>query len=152
MEYLDFLDMLGLTDYYEWVRVVHIISVITWMAGLFYLPRLYVYHAMEEPGSATSETFKVMERRLLKGIMNPSLIVVVITGVLMWGIWLTMGWLHVKILLVIMMLVCHGLYARWRKDFLHDRNTRPHTFYRWWNEAPTVLLLIIVPLVVLKPF
>ncbi|MBB4287308.1 protoporphyrinogen oxidase HemJ [Roseospira goensis] len=152
MEYLNFLRLLGLDSYYEWVHVVHILSVITWMAGLFYLPRLYVYHAMEEAGSATSERFKVMERRLLKGIMNPSLIIVVITGLLLWGDWLTMGWMHVKLLLVVGMLACHGLYARWRKDFAADQNTHSHTFYRVWNEVPTVLLLIIVPLVVIKPF
>ncbi len=152
MDYLNFLSLLGLENYYNWVLIVHIIAVITWMAGLFYLPRLYVYHAMEEPGSRTSETFKVMERRLLKAIMNPSLIFVVVTGLLLWGDWLTMGWLHVKLLMVVFMLVCHGLYARWRKDFEADRNTRHHRFYRIWNEVPTLLLLIIVPLVILKPF
>lgn len=152
MDFLNFLRMMGLDAYYNWVLVFHILSVITWMAGLFYLPRLYVYHAMEEPGSAISERFKVMERRLLKGIMNPSLIVVMVTGLLLWGDWLTMGWLHVKLLMVAGMLGCHGLYAKWRKDFEADRNTRPHVFYRVWNEVPTVLLLIIVPLVILKPF
>lgn len=152
MQYLNFIELLGLWPYYDWIKILHIISFITWMAGLFYLPRLYVYHAMEEPGSKTSETFKVMERRLLKAIMNPSLVVVVITGLLLWGPWLTMGWLHVKLLLVALMLGCHGLYARWRKDFEADRNTRHHRFYRIWNEVPTVLLLIIVPLVILKPF
>jgi len=152
MQYLNFLNLLGLSDYYMWIRTLHILAVITWMAGLFYLPRLYVYHAQEEVGSKTSETFKVMERRLLKGIMNPSLVIVLITGLLLWGDWLSMGWLHVKLLMVAGMLACHGLYARWRKDFLNDENKHSHVFYRVWNEVPTVLLLIIVPLVILKPF
>jgi len=151
MEYLNFLSLLGLDSYYNWVKTLHIISVITWMAGLFYLPRLFVYHAMEEVGSPISERFKVMERRLLKAIMNPSLVVVVVTGLLLWGDWLTMGWLHIKLLMVVGMLGCHGLYARWTRAFAEDRNTHPHRFFRVWNEVPTVLLLIIVPLVVIKP-
>jgi len=152
MEYLNFLRMLGLDLYYNWVLTLHIIAVITWMAGLFYLPRLFVYHAMEEVGSATSEKFKIMERRLLKAIMNPSLVIVLVTGLLLWGDWLTMGWLHVKLLMVAGMLGCHGLYARWRREFEADKNKHPHTFYRVWNEVPTLLLLIIVPMVVIKPF
>lgn len=152
MDYLNFLSMLELDSYYNWVKVLHIISVITWMAGLFYLPRLFVYHAMEEVGSPTSERFKVMERRLLKAIMNPSLVIVLVTGFLLWADWLSMGWLHVKLLMVAGMLACHGLYARWRKDFEADQNKHPHKFYRVWNEVPTLLLLIIVPLVVIKPF
>jgi putative membrane protein len=137
---------------YDWVKTLHVISIITWMAGLFYLPRLYVYHAQEEVGSATSETFKVMERRLLRGIMNPSLVVVFVTGGLMFGEWMTSGWMHVKLLMVVGMVVMHGFYARWRKDFANDRNTRSHVFYRYSNEVPTLLLLVIVPMVILKPF
>ncbi len=140
------------SDLYNWIKSLHVIAVITWMAGLFYLPRLYVYHAQEAVGSATSETFKVMERRLLRGIINPSMVVVWITGLVMFSQWMTGGWMHAKLLMVVLMSGCHGLYAKWRKDFEADRNTRPHTFYRWWNEAPTVLLLIIIPLVILKPF
>ncbi|WP_299437410.1 protoporphyrinogen oxidase HemJ [uncultured Rhodospira sp.] len=152
MQYLDFMTLLGLGDYYLWIKTLHVISIITWMAGLFYLPRLYVYHAMEEPGSPTSERFKVMERRLLKAIMNPSLVVALVTGLLLWGPWLTSGWFHVKFLAVIILFACHGLYARWRKEFAADQNTRSHTFYRVWNEVPTLMMLIIVPMVIVRPF
>lgn len=141
---------------YLWVKWLHVISVITWMAGLFYLPRLYVYHAMTdgttEAGRQQSDTFKVMERRLLRGIMNPSIIVVFLTGLAMFPVWMTSGWMHIKLLLVILMAVCHMLYARWRKDFLNDANTRTDKFYRMWNEAPTLLLLGIVAMVIVKPF
>ncbi|WP_413204523.1 protoporphyrinogen oxidase HemJ [Rhodospirillum sp. A1_3_36] len=140
------------SDWYNWVKTLHVIAIITWMAGLFYLPRLFVYHAQEPKGSATSETFKVMERRLLRGIMNPSLIVVLATGIPMMGDWMTDGWLHVKLLMVAGMITMHMLYARWRRAFAEDRNTRSHVFYRYANEVPTVLLLIIVPMVILKPF
>ncbi|MCF8482967.1 MAG: protoporphyrinogen oxidase HemJ [Rhodospirillum sp.] len=140
------------TDWYNWAKTLHVIAVITWMAGLFYLPRLYVYHAQEPKGSATSETFKVMERRLLRGIMNPSLVVVLATGIPMMGDWMSGGWLHVKLLMVAGLITAHMLYARWRRAFAEDRNTRSHVFYRYANEVPTVLLLVIVPLVILKPF
>jgi len=144
------------TPWYNWILWLHIISVITWMAGLFYLPRLYVYHAMTdlstETGRAQSETFKTMERRLLKQIMNPSLIVVFLTGLAMFPVWITEGWMHTKLLLVLLLAGMHGAYAKWRKDFLNDANTRSHRFYRVWNEAPTVLLLVIVWLVVFKSF
>jgi putative membrane protein len=142
---------------YLWVKWLHIISVITWMAGLFYLPRLYVYHAQldlsTEVGKAQSETFKIMERRLLRGIMNPSMVVLLLTGAMMAPNWLSgAGWLHAKLVLVLGMFACHGFYSRWRKDFDQDRNTRSHKFYRIANEVPTVLLLGIVALVVVKPF
>lgn len=139
--------------YYDWIKTLHVISVITWMAALFYLPRLYVYHAMEAPGSKTSEIFKVMERKLQRGIMTPSLVVVYATGTpLILALGFSQGWVHVKLTMVALMTVCHVLYARWRIDFLEDRNTRPHTFYRWANEAPTVLLIVIVIMVIVKPF
>lgn len=141
---------------YMWVKALHIISVITWMAGLFYLPRLYVYHAQldltTDSGKAQSELFKVMERRLLRGIMNPSIVVVLLTGALMAPNWLAHGWIHAKITLVLGMMGCHGAYARWRKVFADDQNKRSHKFYRIANEVPTLLLLGIVGLVVLKPF
>lgn len=140
------------SEIYNWVKVLHIISVITWMAGLFYLPRLFVYHAQEPAGSATSETFKVMERRLLKGIMNPSIVVVFATGLMMFPTWMSDGWIHAKLLLVLLMAGMHGAYAKWRKDFLNDANRRDHRFYRWMNEVPTVLLLFIIPLVIFKWF
>lgn len=137
---------------YLWVKALHVVAVITWMAGLFYLPRLYVYHAETPPGSPQSETFKVMERRLLRGIMNPSIVVVFITGFVMFPVWVTAGWMHAKLLLVLLMAACHGFYARWRKDFEADRNTRSHKFYRVANEVPTLLLLGIIALVIVKPF
>lgn len=137
---------------YDWIKVVHVLSIITWMAGLFYLPRLYVYHAETTPGSEQSETFKVMERRLLKGIMNPSILVVFATGLILFTAWPTSGWMHAKLLLVVLMAACHGAYALWRKDFEADRNTRSHKFYRVANEVPTLLLIAIIILVILKPF
>lgn len=137
---------------YNAIKTLHVLSIITWMAALFYLPRLFVYHAMEEVGSATSERFKVMERKLQRGIMTPSMIVVFITGFLLFPTWMTDGWMHTKILLVLGMAAMHGFYARWRRDFAEDRNRRDHVFYRWMNEVPTVLLLVIIPLVIFKPF
>ena len=139
---------------YEVLKALHIVSVIAWMAGLLYLPRLFVYHAEAEKGSAQSETFKVMERRLLRGIMNPAMWAVWIFGfLLVWqGDWWQAGWWHAKIALVIGLTVVHHLYARWRKDFAADRNARPARFYRMWNEVPTLLMIVIVFLVVLKPF
>ncbi len=139
---------------YNVLKALHIISVIAWMAGLLYLPRLFVYHAEAEKGSAQSETFKVMERRLLRGIMNPAMVMVWIFGLLVvWqGDWWRAGWWHVKFTLAILLTIVHHLYARWRKDFAADRNTRPARFYRWWNEVPTVLMIAIVFLAVLKPF
>ncbi|MFZ5784599.1 MAG: protoporphyrinogen oxidase HemJ [Pseudomonadota bacterium] len=139
---------------YESLKALHIIAVIAWMAGLLYLPRLFVYHADTEPGSSQSETFKVMERRLLRGIMNPAMILVWILGLLLaWrGEWWSAGWLHAKLTLVVVLTVVHHLYARWRKEFAADRNAKPATYYRWWNEVPTLLMIAIVFLVVLKPF
>ncbi len=139
---------------YEVLKALHIISVIAWMAGLLYLPRLFVYHAGTEKGSPQSETFKVMERRLMRGIMNPAMILVWIFGLsLAWqGDWFRAGWLHTKLLLVVILTVVHHLYGRWRKDFEVDRNTRPASYYRWWTEVPTLLMIAIVFLVVLKPF
>lgn len=139
-------------DTYMWIKTLHIISVITWMAGLFYLPRLFVYHAQVDPESEMSQTFKIMEQRLLRGIMHPSLVVVLVTAALMFPSWLDSGWLHVKTTLVLGLVGCHFLYAKWRNDFNADKNKHGHRFYRYWNEAPTVLLLGIIPLVVFKWF
>jgi putative membrane protein len=129
-------------------------AVIAWFAGLFYLPRLFVYHAEALPGSELSQTFKTMERRLLRAIMNPAMVVVWITGP--WLAWVQAvymdGWLIAKAILVALLTVYHHLLARWRKDFLEDRNTHPASFYRLANEVPTVLLIAIVILVVVKPF
>jgi putative membrane protein len=139
---------------YLWIKAFHVIAVIAWMAGMLYLPRLFVYHCDAEKGSAQSETFKVMERRLLKAIINPAMIVAWVLGLyLAWdGGWFRSGWLHGKLALVLGLSAVHGLYARWVRDFAADRNTRPARFYRVWNEVPTLLLVGIVILVVVKPF
>jgi putative membrane protein len=145
-----------LGDYYEWFKALHVISVIAWMAGMLYLPRLYVYHADTEIGSDKSETFKIMERRLLRAITNPAMIASFIFGGLMLAIpgaidW-SMGWIWVKIAMIVAMSGIHGLLARWRRDFEADRNVRPAKFYRMWNEAPTIPLIVIVIMVIVKPF
>jgi protoporphyrinogen IX oxidase len=139
---------------YEWIKALHIIAVIAWMAGMLYLPRLFVYHAVEQVGSATSETFKVMERRLLKAIMTPSMLVVWVLGLyLMWqGGFLASGWMHAKLTLVLIMTGIHGWFAGMVKAFAADRNTRPQRFYRIINEVPTVLMIVVVILVIVKPF
>jgi protoporphyrinogen IX oxidase len=144
---------------YEWIKALHIIAVIAWMAGMLYLPRLFVYHCEAEKGSVQSETFKVMERRLLRAIINPAMIATWVFG--LWLAWLgpdsrygwfASGWLWAKIILVLGLSAVHGLLARWRKDFARDRNRHSQKFYRIINEVPTVLMILIVLLVVLKPF
>lgn len=139
---------------YEILKALHIVAVIAWMAGLLYLPRLFVYHAETMTGSPQSETFKVMERRLMRAIMNPAMILVWIFGLaLAWqGNWWQAGWLHAKFALILLLTVVHHLFSRWRKQFEADKNTRPASYYRWWNEVPTLLMIAIVFLVVLKPF
>lgn len=146
---------LFLQAHYSALMAFHVISVIAWMAGMLYLPRLYVYHADAEKGSDKSETFKIMERRLLRGIINPAMIATFFFGILMVignMALLKLGWFHVKLTCVILLTVVHGLYARWRKEFERDENKRPATFYRWWNEVPAVLMVIIVFMVIVKPF
>lgn len=141
---------------YPWVKAFHVIAVIAWMAGLLYLPRLYVYHCETVPGSAESERFKVMERRLLKQIATPAMIaawtfgilLVLTPGVIDWG-W---GWWHVKLAAAILLTGVHGILSRYRRDFLVDRNTRPQRFYRLINEVPTLLLVVIVIMVIVRPF
>ncbi len=137
-----------------WVKAFHIISVIAWMAALLYLPRLLVYHAESTAGSEKSETFKVMERRLLRAIATPAMIATWIFG--LWMAWLigawSEGWLHAKLALVAGLSVYHGLLARWVRAFVEDRNARTARFYRIVNEVPTLLLIAIVILVVVKPF
>ena len=141
---------------YPWIKALHVIAVIAWMAGLLYLPRLFVYHCDVPRGSPESERFKVMERRLLKQIMLPAMISVWVLGILLVATpgvidW-TAGWWHVKLLLVILMSGFQGGLSRWRRDFLEDRNTRSQRFYRIANEIPTVLMVIIVIMVIVKPF
>jgi putative membrane protein len=139
---------------YEWIKALHVIAVIAWMAGMLYLPRLFVYHCDAETGSKQSETFKLMERRLLKVIINPAMIVTWLAGLyLAWtGHFFSAGWLHAKLLLVILLSAVHGFFAHWVKDFAADRNTKSTKFYRIINEIPTVLMIGIVILVVVKPF
>jgi putative membrane protein len=139
---------------YDWIKAFHIISMVAWMAGMLYLPRLFVYHCGAEAGSVQSETFKVMERRLLKGIINPAMIATWVFGLwLVWlGGWMWAVWLHLKLFLVIVMSGAHGLLARYVRDFATDRNRHTQRFYRIINEIPTLLLIGIVLLVVLKPF
>ena len=139
---------------YDWVKALHVIAVIAWMAGMLYLPRLFVYHCEAPRGSIQSETFKIMERRLLKAIINPAMIVTWVLGlILLWqGGWWTAGWLHGKLALVVILSGLHGVYARRLKEFAADANTRPARYYRILNEVPTVLMVGIVILVIVKPF
>jgi putative membrane protein len=139
---------------YEWLKAVHVLAVISWMAGMLYLPRLMVYHVDAAPGSVQSETFKVMERRLLKGIMNPAMIVTWALGLyLAWDAFgFKGGWLHGKILLVVLLSGVHGYLVGRVRDFAHDRNTKSGRFYRIINEVPAVLMVGIVILVIVKPF
>ena len=139
---------------YDWVKALHIVAGIAWMAGMLYLPRLFVYHCAAEAGSKQSETFKVMERRLLKAIINPAMIVTWGAGLyLAWsGHWFSAGWLHAKLVLVLVLSGVHGFFARWVKDFAADRNSNSQKFYRLINEIPTLLMIGIVILVVIKPF
>ncbi len=135
---------MGLT--YLLVKALHVVAVISWMAAMLYLPRLFVYHADAAPGSEHSERLKVMERRLLKAIMSPAMIVAWITGLTIaaMGGWFTAPWLQVKMALVLGLTIVHGLNARWLKDFAADRNARPARFYRIANEVPTLLMIAVV--------
>ena len=137
-----------------WLKALHVIAVISWMAGLLYLPRLFVYHCEAEKGSRQSETFKAMEHRLLRYIMNPAMIVVWVTGpLLVWAQGMTQDrWLWAKFALVVALTGYHHALGAWRKDFAADRNVHDQRFYRLANEVPTALMVGIVILVVVKPF
>lgn len=137
-----------------WVKAVHIMAVISWLAGLFYLPRLFAYHANAAPGSDTSETFKVMEERLMRIIMVPAMAVTWLTGLLQvwWYGFYFEGWFITKFALVLVMSAFHGKCVTWRKAFAADANTQSNKFFRMVNEVPTVLMIAIVLLAVLKPF
>jgi putative membrane protein len=147
---------LWLSGAYPWIKSLHIISMVAWMAGLLYLPRLYVYHSMAPTGSDRSETFKVMERRLQRGIMNPAmvatwglgLLLAATPGVVDWH----MGWIWAKLSLVVVLTLFHVLLAHWRETLAVDRNRHSTRFFRTINELPTVALIAIVVLVVVKPF
>ena len=139
---------------YELLKAFHVIAIIAWMAGMLYLPRLFVYHCEAEAGSRQSETFKVMERRLLTVITNPAMAVSWVLGLwLAWtGGWYAAGWLHAKVALVLVLSGVHGFFVRCVREFGADRNRRPQKFYRIINEVPTILIIGIVILAVVKPF
>jgi putative membrane protein len=144
---------------YPWIKAVHVIAVISWMAGLLYLPRLFVYHCEAERGSAQSETFKVMEEKLSRVIMRPAMIVTLLFGLAMVSIPGTPGylphaglWMWLKLLFVAGLLIVHFSMMRWKEAFASDRNERPQRFFRIANEVPTVLMIGIVICVVVKPF
>jgi protoporphyrinogen IX oxidase len=139
---------------YDWIKAFHIIAVISWMAGMLYLPRLFAYHCQAAPGSKESETFKLMERRLLKAIINPAMVASWLLGLLLaWeGSWFAAPWLQLKLLLVLALSGLHGFLVRWVGDFAFERNRHSARFYRIINEVPTVLMIGIVILAVLKPF
>jgi len=139
---------------YQWLLALHVIAVIAWMAGMLYLPRLFVYHCDADVGSIQSETFKVMERRLLKAIINPAMIAAWLLGLwLAWqGGWFKAPWLHVKLALVLGMSGVHGILSKYVREFAADRRRKSQKFFRILNEVPTVLMIMIVILVVVKPF
>jgi putative membrane protein len=143
-----------LLDYYLWLKAFHLIAVIAWMAGMLYLPRLFVYHCQTAPGSEGGERFKVMERKLLKGILNPSMGAVWLLGLTL--AWITEAytqpWFHLKFLLVFILSGFHGFLSARAKDFAADRNSRSERFYRIINEVPAVIMIAVVLLAVVKPF
>lgn len=139
---------------YLWIKALHIVAVISWMAAMLYLPRLMVYHCSAQKGSIQSETFKIMERRLLRAIATPAMVVTWLAG--LWlvyetGAWRS-GWMHAKFALVLALSAMHGILGKWVREFAADANSRPERFYRIANEVPAVLMVMIVILVVLKPF
>ena len=146
----------ALNPFYLWIKAFHIIAVIAWMAGMLYLPRLFFYHCDTVPGSAESERFKLMERRLLAIIINPAMVAVWLLGITLALIPASggpmQGWLMVKFVLVLGLSGAHGVFSRWRKDFAAGRNRHTKRFYAAWNEVPAVLMIAIVILVVVKPF
>lgn len=139
-----------------WLKALHLIFMVTWFAGLFYLPRLFVYHAMSDD-AISIERFKVMERKLYFGIMTPGMILTFIFGIWMlasyaWDIYSMSGWLHAKLTLLIILLIYHVICGKWLLDFKYDRNQHGHVYYRWMNEVPVLFLIAIVILAVVKPF
>ena len=135
-----------------WIKALHIVFVVAWFAGLFYLPRLFVYHAQSED-APSRERFKLMERKLYRGIMMPAMILALASGLWLWlGYGFAGGWIHAKVALVVLLVAYHFWLRMLMSDFARDANRRGHVFYRWVNELPTVLLVAIVILVVVKPF
>ncbi|RCV90605.1 protoporphyrinogen oxidase HemJ [Billgrantia montanilacus] len=142
---------------YLWLKALHIVAVITWFAAMFYLPRLYVYHAMarDKGEQQAIEYFTVMERKLYRGIMTPSMVAVLGLGIWLLYLmphWLGMGWMHVKLLLVLLLVIYHHVCLIYLKQFAAGRCSRSHVYFRWFNELPVIALLAIVILAVLKPF
>lgn len=144
-----------LADYYEWLKVLHIIAVISWMAGMLYLPRLYVYHSRVSIGSESDDLFKIMEYRLLKYIINPSMIATIIFGLLLsyiYGLEALGDWYYIKLASVIGLVFAHIMFAKWRKAFAIGQRIHGENFYRVMNEVPTIMMIIAVIMVILKPF
>lgn len=142
-------------NYYEWFKAFHIIAVIAWMAGMLYLPRLYIYHTRAKVGSDMDKTFQIMEYRLLKFIMNPAMIATYILGLsnaYIYGFPALGIWFHIKMLMVLIITIVHGLLACWRKDFAAGKNKHSEHFYRVANEVPTIAMMVAVIMVVVKPF
>ncbi len=141
-------------DGYLWLKALHIIAVIAWMAGLLYLPRLFVYHSQQKAGSEASETFKIMERKLLNYIMNPAMIAAWLFGLMLAGKIhaFSYPWFHVKLTLLVVLTGFHIMLGLWRRAFEADRNAKSERFFRYVNEVPTVLMILIVILVIVKPF
>lgn len=142
---------------YLWIKALHIVAVVTWFAALFYLPRLYVYHAMarDRGEQQAIDTFRIMERKLYRGIMTPSMIAVLLLGgwlLFLSPNWLGMGWMHAKLLLVALLVIYHHVCLVYLKQFASGRCQRSHVFFRWFNELPVIALLVVVILAVLKPF
>ena len=144
-----------MADYFNWIKAAHIISVVTWFAAIFYLPRLFVYHAMSDD-KVSHDRFIIMERKLYRGIMTPSMIATWAFGLWMvylgWDVYKTQGWLHVKIFLVVLLSAYHGACCFYRKKLVDSPQYKSHVFWRWFNEIPVFALIFIVILVVVKPF
>ncbi len=135
-----------------WIKALHISFMVTWFGGLFYLPRLFVYHAMSSD-TTSIERFKIMERKLYFGIMTPSAVLTIIFGLWLWlGYGISGGWMHAKLFLVLILVIYHLHCGKLLKDFKHDRNRYSHVFYRWYNEFPVLILFAVTILVVVKPF
>ena len=148
--------MSALGPFYLWIKALHVIAVISWMAALLYLPRLFVYHTEAEPGSTQSETFKVMERRLAKAIMTPAMLVSLATGLAMLGLNTALfqagAFIWVKLALIVGLIGMHVVMIGWMRDFAADQNTKPQRFFRFMNEVPTLLMIGIVIMIIVRPF